>query len=103
MSFFSLLFGSSEKVDFKQLKQDGALIIDVRTPDEFASGHIQGSINIPLNKISTKVSELKKKNRPIITCCRSGSRSGMAKTTLADAGCTVYNGGAWNSLNEKIN
>lgn len=83
MNFLTALFGTSEKADFKQLKHDGALIIDVRTPGEFAGGHITGSINIPLDKISVRAVELKKKNKPIVTCCRSGNRSGMAKTILA--------------------
>jgi len=103
MNFLTALFGTSEKADFKQLKHDGALIIDVRTPGEFAGGHITGSINIPLDKIPARAAELKKKNKPIVTCYRSGNRSGMAKTILAEAGCEVYNGGAWNVLNEKIN
>jgi len=102
MNFLKALFSTSEKADFKQLKRDGALIIDVRTPGEFAGGHIAGSINIPLDKIGARAVELKKKNKSIITCCRSGNRSGMAKTILAEAGCNVYNGGAWDVLNEKI-
>ncbi|OQP59036.1 hypothetical protein A4R26_21855 [Niastella populi] len=46
--------------------------------------------------------DLKKKGKPIITCCRSGNRSGIAKGILSSAGIECYNGGAWNSLNNKI-
>ena len=46
----------------------------MRTPQEYKAGHITESINIPLNKIPNKVNELRRKNKPIITCCRSGAR-----------------------------
>jgi rhodanese-related sulfurtransferase len=88
--------------DYKKLVESGAVIIDVRTSEEYKDGHIKTSTNIPLDKISGSIAELKKKNKPIITCCRSGARSGMAKSTLSAAGLEVYNGGAWNSLINKI-
>ncbi|MEY3245808.1 MAG: hypothetical protein RL253_965, partial [Bacteroidota bacterium] len=88
--------------DYAALVKNGALIIDVRTPGEFNSGHIKGSINIPLDDIRNKTEELKKKNKVIITCCRSGNRSGMAKSMLESAGIECHNGGAWNVLNNQI-
>jgi phage shock protein E len=90
-------------VDFKQLIADGALVVDVRTPAEYNSGHIKGSINIPVDMIKGKVGELKQKNQTIITCCRSGARSGMAKSILRSDGIEAHNGGPWNVLNSKIN
>ena len=78
------------------------MIIDVRTTGEFASGHLKGSTNIPLDVIAQNVSDLKKKNRPLITVCRSGNRSGSAKVILEKEGIEVYNGGAWDSLQHKI-
>lgn len=102
MGFFSSLFGSKPNVDFKEMVAQGAIIVDVRTPGEFSSGHVKGSINIPLDVIRNKVSELKNKNVPVITCCRSGNRSGSAKSILTDAGIECYNGGPWNSLNQMI-
>jgi phage shock protein E len=94
------LFG--KPVDFKAIKERGALIIDVRTEGEFASGNIPGSVNIPLNVLPKKINELKKKGRPLITVCRSGARSGMAKAQIEKAGIEVYNGGPWNQLIKKI-
>jgi phage shock protein E len=99
MGIFSTLFGgtkTNEKVS--DLLQRGALIIDVRTPEEYKAGHIKESVNIPLNNIPNKVNELKRKNKPIITCCRSGARSGMAADQLRRAGIEVENGGPWNSV-----
>lgn len=98
--FLKNLFGPG--TDYKGLLSKGAMIVDVRTPEEYKAGHIDGARNIPLDQIKTKVPELKKTGKPVITCCRSGARSGMAKSQLAAAGIEVYNGGAWTSLNNKI-
>jgi rhodanese-related sulfurtransferase len=99
-SFLKKLFGPG--TDFKVLKENGAIIIDVRTPQEFDHGHIQGSKNIPLDKIQREVKTIKNMNKPIITVCKSGARSGMAKSILKSAGVEVYNGGPWNVLVGKI-
>lgn len=103
MGFFQRLFGSKPSVDFKALTDNGAIIVDVRSAFEYNSGHINGAINIPLDEIRAKVAELKKKNKPVITCCRSGARSGAARAILAEAGIEVYNGGAWTRLRELAN
>jgi rhodanese-related sulfurtransferase len=95
------IFGGSS-TNFKELVSKGALVIDVRSPMEYKAGHIQGSKNFPLDAIRSKVNELKKLNKPVITVCRSGARSGIAKGILKSAGIEVYNGGAWISLKSKI-
>jgi rhodanese-related sulfurtransferase len=99
--FIKNLFGPA--TDYNALLQKGAVIIDVRTAGEYANGHIKGSKNMPLDAINSRVAELKKADKPVITVCRSGARSGMAKGILANAGIEVYNGGPWNSLMQKIN
>ena len=96
----NLISGSS--ADYKSLVENGAMIIDVRTPSEYQSGHIKGSVNIPLDQIKKQIPELKNKNKTIITCCRSGARSGMAADLLSSAGLTAHNGGPWNRLQEQI-
>ena len=101
LGFIKKLF--TPAVDFKQLIADGALVVDVRTPFEYKSGHIKGSVNIPVDTIKGKVGELKQKNKTIITCCRSGARSGLAKSILRNGGIEAHNGGPWNVLNAKIN
>lgn len=104
MGFFDKLFGTSEvSFDVQQVMQKGAVIVDVRTPGEFDSGHIKGSLNIPLDQIGTKIAFLKNKNVPVITVCRSGNRSGAAAGVLKSNGIEVYNGGAWDSLQSQLN
>ena len=94
--------GLGPSVDFKELKKQGAKIIDVRTPGEFSSGHIRGSINYPLNELSQKAGKLNK-NVPVITCCASGMRSASAQSLLKNLGFKeVYNGGGWSGLNHKL-
>ena len=99
-SFFKKLFGPG--TDYKLLVQNGAVIIDVRSPQEFDNGHIKGSKNIPVNIIQREVNSIKKMGKPIITVCQSGARSGMAKGILKNAGIEVYNGGSWHGLRSKI-
>ncbi len=97
------LFGIGPKVDYKELLNNGATIIDVRTKAEYQQGHIKGSVNIPLNNLSNHYSKLNK-SKPIITCCASGARSAQAKSILKANGFPeVHNGGGWSSLNNRIN
>lgn len=96
------VFGLGPATDYKQLKADGAVIVDVRMPNEYKSGHIKGAINVPLPGLRKEVTRLKKLNKPVITCCLSGTRSMMAKRILAQEGIQVYNGGGWQSLEAKL-
>lgn len=97
------LFGLGPSVDYAQLIKDGGVVIDVRTKGEYASGHIKGSLNIPLDQLSANLSKFKDKNQPIITCCASGMRSASAKSVLKSSGYTnVHNGGSWLSLKSKL-
>lgn len=102
IKFLKKIFGAGERPDFAALLAAGAIVIDVRTPEEYRMGHIKQSINIPLQILSGKVAELSKKKKPIITVCRSGSRSGMAKNMLRRQGVETYNGGAWTSFQHYV-
>ncbi len=96
------IFGLGKKVDYKELLQNGGVIVDVRSKGEFSGGHIKGSINIPLDQLGNNLKKFKK-DQPIITCCASGIRSGAAKSLLKSKGFeNTYNGGSWYSLNNKI-
>ena len=102
LSAIKSLFGLGPKVNYKELMQRGAVIIDVRSKGEFASGHIKGAKNIPLDVLGNNLNGLDK-SKPVITCCASGMRSGAAKSMLKSKGFNeVHNGGAWVSLNNKI-
>lgn len=99
MSFLNFLFGGGDTTDLKSLIDDGAFLVDVRTPGEFASGHVKGSVNIPLDTVQNQISKFKDKKH-IIVFCRSGNRSGMAKNILEQNGFkNVVNGGTWDRVN----
>jgi rhodanese-related sulfurtransferase len=63
------------------------VILDVRTAEEFATGHIPGAINIPVDQIGARLAELEaSKGKTIVTYCRSGRRAATALATLHAAG-----------------
>lgn len=103
LSFLKKIFKSGPAENYAELMKNGALIIDVRTPGEYATGHIKGSMNMPVDSLKANLAKLKDKNRTIITCCASGMRSSAAKSILKMNGFSnVYNGGSWHGLQNKI-
>lgn len=101
LSFIKKLFGAP--TDLAPLLTKGAKVVDVRSESEYKAGHILGSGNIPLNKLNSEISTIKKWNVPVITVCASGTRSAMAKQILLKAGIEVYNGGSWLNVKNKYN
>jgi phage shock protein E len=102
MNIFQQLFGAGPKVDLAAIINEGAFLVDVRTPGEFAEGHVKGSVNIPLDKITMQIAKFKNKKN-IIVFCRSGNRSGQAKSILEQQGITnVTNGGTWQQVNHFV-
>lgn len=98
------LLGLGPKVDYAALVKQGAIILDVRSKGEYSVGHIKNSLNIPVDQLSSNLSKLKDKEKPVITCCASGMRSASAKSILKSNGYeNVYNGGGWTGLQNKIN
>lgn len=96
------LFGFGPKVDLGELIRKGAIIVDVRSKGEYSSGHVKGSVNIPLDQLGSNLAKLKK-DKAIITCCASGMRSGVAKSQLKAKGYeNVYNGGSWMNVNSYV-
>jgi phage shock protein E len=63
------------------------LLLDVRTPEEYADGHISGAVNIPLAELANQLSQVPQ-NIPVVVYCRSGNRSAQAATLLKEAGYT---------------
>ncbi len=101
MGLVDFLFGNKSK-KIQEFKSRGAIILDVRTKAEYASGAIPGSKNIPLQQLHSKLAEIKKWNKPVIACCASGMRSGSAAAVLRSNGIEVMNGGGWYSLSKKL-
>ena len=86
--------------DLQDLIRQGAFLVDVRTPEEFAEGSVPGAVNIPLDILPGKLAEFKGKEHTVLFC-RSGARSGMAKTFLENNGLRgIVNGGSWQNVQQ---
>lgn len=96
----NLFGGPQNRIDpaaAAQLLADGAMLLDVRTPQEFASGAVKGAINIPLQQLGARVCELPT-DRAIVAYCRSGARSATAVSSLVKAGYDAHDVGGIGNL-----
>ncbi|WP_165494086.1 rhodanese-like domain-containing protein [Aquitalea sp. USM4] len=88
--FIFRLFGSPSQ---PVVLPPNALIVDVREAGEFASGHVQDAVNIPLSALPAQTERLRKLGQPVVVYCRSGARSAMARKVLLNGGVSeVING-----------
>ena len=101
MGLLDFIFGNKQDT-IKDFQSRGAIILDVRTKAEWNDGHIKTAIHIPLDELDKRVGEVEKLNKPIITCCRSGARSGKAANFLKSNNIEATNGGGWVSLKSKL-
>lgn len=75
-------------VDLAELERahaEGALVVDVREPDEYASGHVPGARSVPLDSVPDRLGELPK-DQPVYVVCKSGGRSAKGAEVMAQAG-----------------
>jgi len=96
MGLFSFLKLGAGKI--KRALEKGAIIIDVRTPQEYDRGHIPDAFNIPVDRIKASIERIKASKLPVIVCCSSGERSSTALKYLKAAGITAHNGGSWQNV-----
>lgn len=82
----------------RQIVAGGGLLVDVRTEEEFADGHIEGARNIPVDRIRSEMGNLPK-DKPIVVYCAVGSRSAVAAATLHGAGYQAKNLGGMGNWN----
>jgi len=83
-----------------QMVKEGALVIDVRTDQEYVSGHLEDAILIPHPRVVDLFAKLEiRKDRRVVLYCRSGNRAGIAEAALRKAGYTrLFNGGGYTTL-----
>lgn len=97
-----VLAGASVE-EARVLIEEGAVVIDVRSPEEYASGHLEGALNIPHTEIADRLKELPENEKSVVVYCRSGRRSEIAAGVLREKGYTrVVNGGAYEALKQAI-
>lgn len=100
---FKNLFSQSSSENLATLINEGAFLVDVRTPSEFSGGSVKGAVNIPFDKVPNQLAKFNHKKH-IIVFCRSGNRSSQVKSILVQKGFTnVTNGGTWQNVNSQLN
>ena len=89
---------ATSALDLKAMLAQGGQIVDVRTKAEFGSTSHPKAINIPLDQLESRIKELDR-NRPVLVCCETGTRSGFGVSILKRAGFTdVANLGSWRRI-----
>jgi phage shock protein E len=91
---FNNLFGGRARHDGREKVASGALLLDVRTPQEFAEGHVSGAKNLPVQELAARINEVGPKSRHVVLYCRSGARSAAAAQLLRAQGYSVTDIGA---------
>ena len=89
MGFFDFLKGLDINQGVKEFSAtDGAVLLDVRTPDEYRQGHIPGSKNVPLQSLDKVTGFVNNQDTPVFVYCHSGARSAQAVSVLEGMGYT---------------
>jgi rhodanese-related sulfurtransferase len=102
MGLFDMFKRKDMSLDIKEYLENDAIILDVRTQEEWNEGHIENAKHIVLNLIPLKIKEIKAWEKPVIAVCRSGGRSGQAAQFLKQNGVDVINGGPWQNVDQYI-
>ncbi len=100
--FFKNILAAPDNSRLTEAIKEGAFLVDVRSPGEFASGSARGAVNIPLERIAAELPRFRGKSN-IVVFCRSGNRSGQAMRILEQNGVRdVINGGTWQNVQQCI-
>ncbi len=102
MGFFDIFKRKNMSVEIKEYLAKGAVVLDVRTLEEWNEGHTEGAEHIVLTTIPLEIEKIKSWNKPVIAVCRSGARSGQATQFLTKNGVDVINGGPWQNVDEHV-
>lgn len=76
---------SVDPLEARRRQAAGALVIDVREPEEWAAGHVSGAVHLPMGQLPTRLGEIPR-DREVLLICRSGNRSGQAQRLLRAQG-----------------
>ena len=102
LNFLKNILGGGNNDALQTALNNGAFLVDVRTPGEFAGGSVKGAVNIPLNTVSANINKFKNK-KAVVVFCASGMRSSQAKNILVNSGISnVYNGGPWHKVQRLV-
>lgn len=102
MGLFDIFKRKDMSNEIKDYLEKEAVILDVRTQEEWDEGHVASAKHIVLNLIPLELEQIKSWNKPVIAVCRSGARSGQATQFLQQHGLDVINGGPWQNVAQFI-
>lgn len=102
MGLFDIFKRKDMSLEIKEYLEKGAVILDVRTLEEWNEGHSEGAKHIVLNTIPAEIETIKSFNKPVIAVCRSGARSGQATNFLKQNGVDIINGGPWQNVDQHL-
>lgn len=102
MGFFGIFSQKDATNTIKEYIDKGAVVLDVRTKEEWDAGHIEGAKHIVLTTVPLNIDEIKSWNKPVIAVCKSGGRSGQATQFLSQHGVDVVNGGPWQNVAQHL-
>ena len=88
--------------EIKDYLEKGAVVLEVRTLEEWNEGHVEGSKHIVLTVIPLELEQIKSWEKPVIAVCRSGARSGQAAQFLSNNGIDTINGGPWQNVEQHV-
>ena len=103
MGLFGMFTNKDTDENIKNYLSKGAVVLDVRTHEEWNDAHLEGAKHVVLNTIPEHVQELKSLNKPFIAVCKSGGRSQQATQYLSSQGLDVINGGPWQNVAKFVN
>ena len=102
MGFLDMFKPKNMSAEIKEYLEKGAVVLDVRTLEEWNEGHTEGAEHIVLTTIPLEVEKIKSWNKPVISVCRSGGRSAQATQFLTRNGVDVINGGPWQNVDQYL-
>ena len=102
MGLFNLFRKKKMTNEIQEYLAKDAVVLDVRTLEEWNEGHSEGAKHIVLTVVPLNVEEIKSWNKPVIAVCRSGGRSGQAMQFLQGYGIDVINGGPWQNVDQYL-
>jgi Rhodanese-related sulfurtransferase len=102
MGFFDFLKPKLMDAEIKEYLSKDAVVLDVRTLEEWNEGHVPTSKHIVLTNVPAELAQIKAWDKPVITVCRSGARSGQAAEFLLEHGVDAINGGPWQNVAKHV-
>ena len=102
MGLFGMFSQKNETNEVKEYLENGAIILDVRTKEEWEDAHGKKAKHIVLTTLPLNLEEIKSWDKPIIAVCKSGGRSSQAMQFLASNGVDVINGGPWQNVDQYV-